>query len=150
MLNLFNHTQRGQNRLHINTIRVSIESCLAHRNERESRKVQKKTFKFAFARSDTWHNFHLQCLVLIGLKKGNTRSISLFSLDQITALGVPCHSGTGSIWRKELTSQEVFRFKENMKRHSSLHLLGIIYSRVFFLAFKNYITDRFVQSRDEA
>ena len=110
------------NRLRINTIRVSIESCLAHRNERarESRKAQKKTFKFAFARSDTWHDFHLQCLALIGLKKGNTRSISLFSLDQITALGVPCHSVTGSIWRIELTSQKVLRFKENMK---SLYLM---------------------------
>jgi len=53
-------------------------------------------------------------------KKGNTRSISLFSLDQITALGVPCHSVTGSIWRMELASQKVLRFKENMK---SLYLM---------------------------
>jgi hypothetical protein len=77
---------------------------------------RKRHSSLHFARSDTsWHDFPLQCLVLKGLKKGNARSISLFSLDQITALGVPCHSITGSVWRMELTSRKVLRFKENMK-----------------------------------
>jgi len=114
MSNLFNHTQSGP----IGSISIPFEcpkkaALHTEMRERAERHRKRHSSLHLLERYLTW--FPSSMPGIDRTKKGNTRSISLFSLDQITALGVPCHSVTGSIWRMELTSQEVLRFKENMK-----------------------------------